>query len=219
MKNSLIKNAVFLGALFSSQGCGDMGANELDKTDAGQNEGLTDLSTNPDEISETQELAITRCEFFIKLLPYLLPNLNDFTIPEKATFQDLKKEDECYIPLETAYASGIYSGTATGLSGKDLFLNRAEAVKTIVQALNLPIQSCENFSFKDIDGNHWAYPYVSSLTKEGLLCGIDSEKSGQSFGDCFMADGFVPFQNASPEFVDTILENVENPKTSEAICE
>ncbi len=75
--------------------------------------------------------------------------------------------------------SGIISGDANGNFAPQRTINRGEMVKILVNALNLDTSEVpENPTFQDVPENHWAFKYVETGYRAGIIKGVSSDAFG-----------------------------------------
>lgn len=75
--------------------------------------------------------------------------------------------------IEKLSAMGIISGYEDGSFRPDDYVTRAEFVKLIVSALNIPETSGSSFS--DVSETDWYYGYISAGAQRGIINGYGSE--------------------------------------------
>jgi len=91
-------------------------------------------------------------------------------------FSDLNGANPNYNAIMDLQARGIVSGYPDGTFMPDQVVNRAEALKMILEGSEIKGQAAEvggnNATFKDVtDLNAWYYPYLNAAVHEGIVEG------------------------------------------------
>ncbi len=87
-----------------------------------------------------------------------------------ASFNDVLKEHNHYNAIEYLKENSIIEGYSDGTFRPDNKINRAEALKIIVEAFDVA-QSSYDGSFSDVKSSDWYANYVSSAKKAGIIQG------------------------------------------------
>lgn len=97
---------------------------------------------------------------------------SDESVPLGEIYTDISGHwgREC---IEKLSAMGIISGYEDGSFRPDNYVTRAEFVKLIVSALNIPESSGSSFS--DVSEADWYYGYISAGAQRGIINGYGSE--------------------------------------------
>lgn len=89
----------------------------------------------------------------------------------EAYFSDVKRTDWFVQYVETAYEKGIASGYTDGTFRPNQSINRAEAMKLILQAFEVPLGTYRGGAFPDVSPSDWFASYVGTGRERGLLNG------------------------------------------------
>lgn len=73
--------------------------------------------------------------------------------------------------IEALYGLGIVSGREKGMFAPSDKVTREEFVKMLVMAANVYDETAQA-EFDDVSSSAWAYPYIASAAKHGLVSGI-----------------------------------------------
>lgn len=90
--------------------------------------------------------------------------------PMNHEFQDLDNYEWAKESINLLQSKGIINGRGNGIFDPETFVTRAEAVKMIILALG-EIDSAAECDFADVDAESWAYSYVATAVKEGIING------------------------------------------------
>lgn len=131
-------------------------------------EGYSDETFRPDS-------PINRAEFTKIVLGAL-----GYTIPDsisESSFSDAPI-DTWYAPYtQTAYDEEIVEGYSDGTFGAANYINRAEAVKILLNAAG--VDATESLvEFPDVDQNAWYAPYVATAYSMGIISGYENGNFG-----------------------------------------
>ncbi len=118
---------------------------------------------------------VNRAEFLKMVLGAL-----SFEIPDSissSAFSDVPT-DAWYAPYtQTAYEERIAEGYDDGTFGSSSYINRAEAVKILLEAAGTDVTS-DLLDFPDIDSDAWYYDYVSTAYNLGIISGYNDGTFG-----------------------------------------
>jgi hypothetical protein len=97
---------------------------------------------------------------------------------EKSPFTDIIGHfAEAYI--NKLYQMGAVSGKTETLFSPNTFITRAELVKIVVSAFNIPTVKVTETSFKDVDPKAWYAPYIEAAYKTGFAEGYFVKINGK----------------------------------------
>jgi hypothetical protein len=91
--------------------------------------------------------------------------------PYFPTFTDVAPGSEFYQYVETAHLRGIINGYANGTFRPDNPVTRGQAVKMLVLAKGWQIVTPPSPTFPDVPSTHWAYGYVETAIRQGIVGG------------------------------------------------
>jgi hypothetical protein len=92
-----------------------------------------------------------------------------------AVFKDVPATEYYAEAVNHLQASGMIQGNTDGTYRPNERVTRAQAAKIIALALGLDTTSMQDPGFKDVPKDHFAYPYISALAKEGIIEGYDHQ--------------------------------------------
>lgn len=87
------------------------------------------------------------------------------------TFPDVAADYKNYQAIEYLAGKGIIKGYDDGTFGPEKLVNRAEAVKIIVQAMNVSTDGNYDMSFPDVKKADWFFKYVMAGKAAGIVGG------------------------------------------------
>lgn len=95
-------------------------------------------------------------------------------------FSDMEESHWAYDYILSAYANGLITGYADGTFNPDAEINRAEAVKIMLNAADVAVtaQDEEDNGFADVVYGTWYYDYVIQSYEAGVLSGY--EENGET---------------------------------------
>ena len=93
-----------------------------------------------------------------------------------ASFPDVPQDHKNYEAVEYLDEKGIINGYADGTFGPSNLVNRAEALKMIVNALNVKHDETYDILFPDVKKEDWFFPYVMGAQKEKIVGGYKDGK-------------------------------------------
>lgn len=106
----------------------------------------------------------------------------DYKIPETVTqnpFRDVEVQD-WYAPfVQAAKDSGILQGYIDGTFRPNQAVNRAEALKILLEASKVSLTNYPN-SFEDVDTKSWFALYVNYAKEKGIVAGYTVEENTQN---------------------------------------
>ncbi|MFH1218242.1 MAG: FlgD immunoglobulin-like domain containing protein [Candidatus Peregrinibacteria bacterium] len=90
-----------------------------------------------------------------------------------AGFQDVDQNNRYCDAITWAKANGVVAGYADGSFQPDTTINRAEALKVILEAMNVNILNSDggNYGFSDVNGRAWYAPYLATALSLGIVNG------------------------------------------------
>lgn len=101
-----------------------------------------------------------------------------------AGFEDVKENYKYCDAIEWAKAHGVFEGYNDGTFKPNSPINRAEALKTILEAMDIRILDSNGGSlgFSDVDSNDWYVDYLKTALALGIIQGYNDGtfKPGQS---------------------------------------
>lgn len=116
--------------------------------------------------------AILLCLLMISLaLPLIAGPLYAAESDTVPSFQDLDLSDENLRYVKFLQNRGIIDGFPDGTFRPYQPLTRGEAAKILVAVTGAPLQVPEEPTYSDVPKEHWAYPYIETATRLGLLNG------------------------------------------------
>jgi murein DD-endopeptidase MepM/ murein hydrolase activator NlpD len=93
--------------------------------------------------------------------------------PYFASFSDMPATNAYYKYIETAKLRGIIDGYADGTFRPTSTINRAQAAKMLVIAKGWTLVNPPNPTYPDVPNDSWAYGYVETATRHGIIGGYD----------------------------------------------
>ncbi len=91
-------------------------------------------------------------------------------LEDKALLKDLSEAKWAEEAIHFLYNRGVVSGDPDGSFRPNNNITRAEVVKLIVTAMNLPLSSGE-IPFDDVNADSWYAPYIAAVYKQGIAEG------------------------------------------------
>ncbi len=108
----------------------------------------------------------------IGLLAFILLSLGVNTaIAQEANYKDIDSSNADISYITYLSGKGIITGYPDGTFKPQEGLTRAQAAVVMVKAGNITIDQNSISSFKDVDPNHWACPYIAAAAKAGYFSG------------------------------------------------
>ncbi|MCR4719529.1 MAG: S-layer homology domain-containing protein [Firmicutes bacterium] len=95
-------------------------------------------------------------------------------------FNDVSDDHWASGYIKYLYERGIISGKGNGDFAPNDLVNRAEVAKLLCSSANLTPETSSEGHFSDVDSNHWAYGYIETAFKDGLLSGRGEKNFGIS---------------------------------------
>lgn len=87
-------------------------------------------------------------------------------------FKDLDTVPWAKVAITTLASQGIINGRTDEEFDPNGNITRAEFAKLVCLALNIPIDTIPEQKFTDVTSSHWAFAYVSSCAKYGIINGV-----------------------------------------------
>lgn len=106
---------------------------------------------------------------------------NSGNVPEapKPLFNDVASGHWAYDAVTSLAEKGIINGMADGVFAPDMLLTREQAVKLILPALGIPVNSkVTESSFADCRSGEWYVPYVEAAKSSGVVTGLSETEFG-----------------------------------------
>jgi len=91
-----------------------------------------------------------------------------------ASFPDVPEEHDNYNAIEYLKEHGVLDGYKNGNFGPDNMVNRAEAMKIIVNGFGLKNTGNYEESFDDVNNNDWFFNYVMAGKAKGIIQGYEN---------------------------------------------
>lgn len=129
-------------------------------------------------------------------------------------FKDVKPTDRFYDEIMQLASRGVVSGFKDGTFRSQAALTRAQAAKILCAALKLDLKNVKNPHFKDVNEQHWSYPYAAALAEKGIMTGNGQQEFqpdqfltraqmtkvlALSFGFQAKEEGELPFEDVNNE--------------------
>jgi S1-C subfamily serine protease len=126
-------------------------------------------------ISLFNRTAYTKVLAFLLILSLCLGNLSVFA--ESTSIKDLDKSSSYARDAITELSSkGIITGDSKGNFNPGQNITRAQMIAIITRVLALDIKDLpDKATFRDVPKNHWAFPYVETAYKEGIVTGASKD--------------------------------------------
>lgn len=93
-----------------------------------------------------------------------------------ASFPDVAEDHKNYKAIEYLDEKQIVKGYPDGSFGPDKLVNRAEALKMIIGALNISTDGKYEVLFPDVKKDDWFFPFVMAAKAEGIVGGYKDGK-------------------------------------------
>lgn len=90
-------------------------------------------------------------------------------------FRDVPSGHWAYNYIGIMVEKDVIRGISAGYFGPDKPTRRSEFAVMIVKALNLPLEK-KKMEFSDIPESHWAYSYIATAQKAGIISGYPDGK-------------------------------------------
>lgn len=120
----------------------------------------------------------------VKMVMTAIDGLKDYTAPANPAFDDVQPGAWYTNYIEGAATLGIVSGytdiqgNLIGLFGPADTVNRAAAVKMLVEAFDLKATDDTPTRYPDVQEEDWFYDYVSIASQQGVVSGYDNGRFG-----------------------------------------
>ncbi|MFA5948263.1 MAG: S-layer homology domain-containing protein, partial [Candidatus Gracilibacteria bacterium] len=88
-------------------------------------------------------------------------------------FPDVDEDHENYKAITYLQEKGVISGNDKGEFKPEGFLNRAEALKIIVNAFAVPLEEDYEILFPDVVKTDWFFKFVMAAKQSGIVKGYD----------------------------------------------
>lgn len=105
-----------------------------------------------------------------------IPKSEEITNLRQADFKDISEYEWAKEAIAELFAEGYIDGTGENTFEPERSIKRAEFIKLIVNALNLPIENTKETPFSDVSDKDWFYSYVCAAKKANLISGNDEGK-------------------------------------------
>jgi Ca-activated chloride channel family protein len=110
----------------------------------------------------------------VKLVTEASDNINIQQLPTESMFSDVPDGEWFSDYVFNAQAKNIVSGYQDGTFGPDLSITREEAVKIIVEAFDIPLDSGgKEISFTDLSEANWSENYIQIAVSQCVVNGYD----------------------------------------------
>jgi hypothetical protein len=120
---------------------------------------------------------ITRAELLKTVLEGVDTDMNGMTY--KGYFSDVKSSDWSWKYVEKAYEMGIITGYTDGTFKPNQNINRAEALKIVLEGFEIWIDTdFEDNVFDDVNSDAWYFDYVMTAYNNELVSGYDDGTFG-----------------------------------------
>lgn len=128
-------------------------------------------------------------------------------------FTDISGFDWAKDSIESLYKKGVISGRGQGIFAPGDFVTRSEAVKMIVASF-FSVDETVDTSFADVPEDHWAYKYIATAEKYGIISG----KAENIFGvqDSITREDFVAVLYRTYQTLDKITSTTAGEEFSDA---
>ncbi|MBI4975065.1 S-layer homology domain-containing protein [Candidatus Peregrinibacteria bacterium] len=93
-----------------------------------------------------------------------------------ANFSDIPQDNKNKKAIDYLSENGSINGYGDNTFKPDAYLNRAEAVKIIVNAFKIPVEEKYDKKFPDVKESDWFFKYVMAADKAGLVKGYNDGK-------------------------------------------
>ncbi|KKP39134.1 MAG: cell wall hydrolase [Candidatus Peregrinibacteria bacterium GW2011_GWC2_33_13] len=89
----------------------------------------------------------------------------------EAVFKDVPVESEFYEYIMKLYEKGVVEGYSDGTFKPENSINRAEVLKIILEAFEVPIEEIGELPFSDVKKEDWFFKYVLTAYNKGIVQG------------------------------------------------
>jgi len=121
---------------------------------------------------------IMKSNFDGKTLLFYAATSGSYTMQAKTVnFPDLPSSHWAYGNVQSLVAKNVVSGLDNGTFAPESNITREQFAKMIVEALGL-YDASATCAFSDLAQNHWAYGYVASAVKAGIINGYGDGSFG-----------------------------------------
>ncbi len=87
------------------------------------------------------------------------------------SFPDVSENHENYKAIEYLKENGVIDGYEDGTFGPNILVNRAEAVKILVEGFGISYSGDFSEEFPDVNESDWFFEYVMAAKRDGILEG------------------------------------------------
>lgn len=119
---------------------------------------------------------ITRAELLKMVME--AADIKHFRTTYDGFFSDVGRTEWFVQYVETAYEQGITAGYADGTFRPNQFINRAEAMKFILQGFGVELKNYRSGTFPDVSADQWFANYVGTSYELGLVNGYATGNFG-----------------------------------------
>lgn len=121
---------------------------------------------------------ITRAEFTKIIVGAFNITTTDLSKVKTATFKDVAKDSWYSSYIQTAFANNIISGYENGTFEPNKQINRAEAVKILLDAAKIAVGTGYSAKFPDVAKSSWYAPYINYVAEKGIVSGYNDGTFG-----------------------------------------
>jgi hypothetical protein len=121
---------------------------------------------------------LTRAEL-VKIMVLATTGILDDRFPEYSYFPDVKVENWYYPYVQTAKITGLIDGYPDGNFRPGNLVNRAEAMKIIINGLGIAKSVNPPVHFRDYDSSEWFHIYVATAYNNEIIQGQVNTKGNK----------------------------------------
>ena len=138
---------------------------------------------------------------FTLVLSLIIPLFTSETVSAQIIIQDLSTSSEYAQPSISKLADrNVISGDENGYFRPNSFVTRAEMVAFVVKAAGYDISNINQVpTFTDVPTDHWAYPYIETAIKRGIIQGTEPGK--------FSPNSLCTREQASKIIINSVKNN------------
>jgi hypothetical protein len=167
------------------------------------------------EIAEPEVLAttglITRCEFAELVYQYIYNNEEEQPIIDQ-NIPDLYPAKFCSMSANTLVGKGLMTLFPDGTFRPDDYINRAEAIKVIMDTMEIPVFKCPEgkSAYMDVGMTDSYVRYAEGAACYEIMCSIDffTDEITDDRGGCGMVDHFHGDEFVDHEWIFRIARNI-----------